>query len=237
VRSRDYRGVKEVQIEWLEAHPVERGEIEIPVKRVEISIVDHRAASHPLGELTKLIDKEETIVWAEAEARDRLKEKGITSRDRLSLEGHRGLAIWTTPPGGQVLRAALDLVSPEVIHLFAVDPELDKLEPFIKRLGGLVKYALTDKNGFARISTLAAATAHREVTIRAGIAWLAERGDLQVFPEGKDEIHFAEGDKIKKEGFTRELTALQELLSETAAYRAHFSRAEAELLIDPIFDK
>ena len=53
---------------------------------------------------------------------------------------------------------------------------------------------------------------------------------------GEDEIHLVEGDKIKKEDFARKLAALQELLSETAAYRAHYSRAGAKQLIIPTSD-
>ena len=48
-RSRSYRGNREVQIEWLDAHPAEGGEIEVLQEEDEIAIIDHRDASHPLA--------------------------------------------------------------------------------------------------------------------------------------------------------------------------------------------
>jgi single-stranded-DNA-specific exonuclease len=236
VRSKNFRGVEEVQVEWLEARPVEGAEIEIVQEKDEIAIIDHRGASHPLAELKLLLAEGDAIVWAEAQARDRLLEQDIHSNDRLSLEEHKTLVIWITPPGGQELRAALELVSPDVLHLFDVDPQLDKVEPFIKRLVGLVKYALGSNQGLVRISILAAATAQREATVRAGIEWLVARGNLAILSEQGGEIQLTEGDKIEKENSSWSLEVLQGLVAETAAYRSHFSRAEAEILINPSTD-
>ena len=82
------------------------------------------------------MEKETAVVWAEAQAREKLQEHGISTSDRLSLRENKSLVIWTIPPGSFILRSALARVSPEIVHLFAVDPQLDKLEPFIKRLVG-----------------------------------------------------------------------------------------------------
>ncbi len=232
-RGRDYRGKKEVQIEWLEARPAGGGEIELLQEQFDILINDLRDTSHALGELKLLLEKEIAVVWAEAQAREKLQEHGIPTSDRLSLKENKSLVIWTIPPGSLVLRSALERVSPEVVHLFAVDPQLDELQPFIKRLVGLLKYALRSNQGIVEISALAAATAQRDVTVRAGIEWLAARGDLAIFSEDGGEINLTEGDKINKDSFNQKLAILKGLLSETAAYRAHFARAEAVVLIRP----
>jgi single-stranded-DNA-specific exonuclease len=233
VQSRNYRGVRDMQIEWLEAHLVEPVEPEIVEERDEIEIIDHREASHPLGTLKLFLDSGEAIVWAEAQARDHLQDQGIISYDRFSLVDHKTLVVWTTPPDGPTLRAALELVSPEVVRLFAVDPQLDKLEFFIKRLVGLVKYAIRSNQGLLKISALAAATAQREVTVRAGIDWLISRGDLAILSDENGEVQLSEGDKVAKDSSARKLEILHGLLAETAAYRAHYSRAEARQLVMP----
>jgi single-stranded-DNA-specific exonuclease len=231
-RSRDYRGKKEVQIEWLDARPPGGKKIERLHEQVEIQVYDHRDSPQALGELKLLLEKEKAVVWAEAQASERLQRRGIATSDRLSLEQNKSLVIWTIPPGSLVLRSALEQVSPEAVHLFAVDPQLDRLEPFIKRLAGLVKYALSSNQGVVEISTLAAATAQRDGTVRAGIEWLAARGDLAILSGETGEIKLAHGDKIKKDSSKQKLEILQGLLSETAAYRAHYSRTQANLLVN-----
>jgi single-stranded-DNA-specific exonuclease len=234
VHSRDFRGVKEVQIEWLEARPVEGQSIAIAAQRREIEIHDHRGISHPLAELKKLLQGQEQVtVWAEAQARDRLHEQGIHSSDRFSLEAHKSLVIWTVPAGGSELRAAIERVSPGIVHLFAVDPQLDKLGIFIERLIGLVKYALRSNQGLAKISTLAAATAQREATVRTGLEWLAARGHLQFRFEEQDQLRFSDGSGSPAEDQAQLTEQLRSLLAETAAFRAYYSRADVGLLLEP----
>jgi single-stranded-DNA-specific exonuclease len=238
VRSRDYRGEKELQIEWMEARPVEEEVIELPPERPEIEIYDHREISHPLVVLKKILEEhEEVILWAEAQARDRLQEQGIHSSDRFSLSPAKKLVIWTSPPGGNELRAAIENVSPEMVYLFGVDPQLDKLEPFVKRLVGLVKYVIKTNRGLVKLSALAAATAQREETVKVAIHWLAAQGLIQVQSEESDQFYLSEGSGSPKEGLSEQTEQLRALLGETAAYRSYYSRAEASVFIKPIPDE
>ena len=141
------------------------------------------------------------------------------------------LIIWTTPPGPTELRTALEKVTPATVHLFGIDPGLDRPETFLKRLVGLTRYALSSNQGRASISTLAAATAQRETTVRQGIAWLAARGHLVVLDEEGDETQLAEGNHGASDDLPQIAAQLKALLEETAAYRAHFARADKETLI------
>jgi len=177
------------------------------------------------------------LVWAEAGAREKLAEVGVTGTDRNELLPHDVLVIWTTPPGGAELRYVLEIVSPQVVYLFAVDPQMDELEPFIKRLIGLVKYALKSNQGLAKISVLAAATAQREATVKTGIDWLEARGDLGVQFEDEDRVCFSEGGGSPKEDLSRLTEQLRALLAETAAFRAYYSRAKASVLVEPFSDE
>jgi len=118
------------------------------------------------------------------------------------------------------------------VYLFGMDPGLDHPEAFLKRLAGLTRYALNSRQGRVSVSTLAAATAQREATVRQGLAWLAARGHLVVLNEEGDEIQLAEGNQAADpKGLGKPLGSLKALLEETAAYRAHFARAYQETLI------
>jgi single-stranded-DNA-specific exonuclease len=230
-RSRDYRGQKELQIEWLEARPVESSVIEVGSAVPTILVEDHRQEKHPLVVLKQLLEVEDVLVWAEAGATGKLKEAGVTSVDRNNLAPHNALAIWTTPPDGEVLRTELEVVSPQVVHLFAVDPGMDRMEAFLERLAGLVKFSLHRNEGRARISALAGATAQREAVVRAGLEWLTGRGIVNLSSMEDDGIQLAAGDQEEGEDLALKTEELKDLLAETAAYRSYFARAEAIQLI------
>jgi hypothetical protein len=87
--------------------------------------------------------------------------------------------------------------------------------------------------GRINISILAAATAQREATVQAGLAWLEAQGHLAVLQDG-DEVHLTAGDRKESVDLPQITARLRELLDETAAYRAHFARAEKETLIQSL---
>ncbi len=239
VRASDYRGQRDVQVEWVDARQIEahRPKGFLETLQVSIEIADHRREPNPRKALERLWGQGDVQVWSEAEAR-----AGIGGQGRYELKPSKVLIIWTTPPGPTELRTALEKVSPATVHLFGIDPGLDRPETFLKRLAGLTRHALSSNQGRVNISTLAAATAQRETTVRLGIAWLAARGHLVVLDldEEGDEMQLAEGNHVGgKPRFGKAVTAhlpriaaqLRALLEETAAYRAHFGRAEKETLI------
>ena len=116
------------------------------------------------------------------------------TQSRTSLAPSPRLAIWTAPPGPAELRAALERVKPQTVYLFGVDPGYGSPSAFLGRLAGLVKHALSARAGGARISELAAATAAREATVRAGLTWLAARGSIGLTFGDGDEVRLSPGD-------------------------------------------
>jgi hypothetical protein len=231
-RSRDYRGQKEIQVEWLDAHRVETEEVEITGERSQVEVVDHRQAAHPLMELSQiLLQEEEPMIWAEVNAGQQLAERGIQARDRFSLVPARALVVWTAPPGPTVLNEAVETVSPEVVHLFAVDPHMDQVKGFVERLLGLAKYALGKTRGQVQVSSLAAATGQREQAVTLGLQWLAAHGYLVVQDEGERGVCFSEGEGLVDARAAAITEQLGELLADTAAYRRHYATAGTDVLI------
>jgi single-stranded-DNA-specific exonuclease len=225
VRGSNFRGQRDAQVTWVDARPIETPVVAVRVAP-SIRVVDYRRASAPEEMLRQLRAQPDAQVWCEAEARAEL-----DGRDRFELEPAKTLIIWTTPPGPGELRAALEKSSPETVYLFAVDPKLDEPETFLRRLAGLIKHALQAREGRVWVSTLAAATAQREATAWAGIAWLLARGRVAVIEEGGDEIRFTAGSGTASPDLPRIASELKALLEETAAYRAHFARVDTASLI------
>jgi len=123
-------------------------------------------------------------------------------------------------------------VKPSRVYLFAVDPGVDALRPFVKRLLGLVRHALGAYDGLLHWETLAAAMAHRVRTVQAGVRWLAARGWVTLLREEDEAVIVREGGVGDKDAEQIAQRDLEELLHETAAYRAHFQQADAGRLVD-----
>lgn len=228
VRASDYRGAREIQVEWVDARLLET-EISLqPARRIEI--VDYRHQSHPLAILKQLTTEREVQVWCEAEAAQKLSAEGITGRVGQKLAPCQALAIWTTPPGPAELTAALKQASPEIVLLFGVDPDTVEPDAFLKRLAGLVKYALTHRDGRIDLTTLAAATAQTEVAVHTGLIYLAARGDVEIVSEEDDTLILRRGSQPTASQNEPALEALKALLAETAAYRAYFNKVDIEFL-------
>jgi hypothetical protein len=125
----------------------------------------------------------------------------------------------------------LERVSPHTVYLFGIDPGLDEPRAFLARLAGLVKWALRSEHRQVRISSLAGATAQREATVRAGLAWLAARGHVTIIDETDEMVGLAPGDQTAAADLSDKSARLQVLLEEAAAYRAFFARVDGHTLI------
>jgi len=224
VRASDYRGQRDVQVEWVAARPIEAPVTGRQPETPVIETLDHRNEADPHEVLQRLQAERDVLVWREGKA-------GVEGRDRYALEASETLVIWTTPPGAPELRAALARVSPHIVHLFAVDPGLDDPKGFLTHLAKLAERAIVSQGGLADLSALAVETAQREETVRAGLAWLERRGHIVILEERDRELRFAPDGGSVAEDLPEITERLGALLQETAAYRAFFARTDAETLI------
>ena len=225
VRASDFRGQRGIQLEWVDARPHDERPAALRT-RPSVAVTDWRHIASPQAALEALRAQEQgLLVWREGDAE-------VEGVDRTRLEQARALAIWTTPPGPRELASALERVGPQRVYLFGIAPPLGDADRFLALLAGLVKHALSARDGAVSVSALAAATAHREATVRAGIGWLASRGYIEVQREEGDLLVLARGRGAPQpDEAARADARLREMLEETAAYRRAFARAHAEALV------
>lgn len=225
-RASSYRGQRELQIEWVDARPLEAASAGAPGPQG----LDRRTHPHPLALLAELRRDEEVQVWCEGEAR-----RSLQGRTRHELHPSPQLVIWTSPPSQAVLRAVLAHVQPHQVIVFAVDAGLDQMDAFAARLSGLVKHSLAADAGAVNISRLAAAMAHDERTIRAGLRWLAARGHVHLERSDDDRPgiwQLLPGDGVSQQHVPEVTAQVRALLAETAAYRRHWRDATVETLLE-----
>lgn len=217
-------GQPQVYLEVIDLHPASAQTATRPTKRPEVT--DLRQEPNPYRLLPTFQADPETLLWAEGEEKER-----TGGSDRTALRPARHLVVWTIPPAGDVWRLALEIVRPERVTLVCIHPLAETTEDFIARLSGLLKYALHRRSGQTSYAQLAAATAQRLETVRAGLAWLAAQGKITLRREEEGNLSLAPGNEISTLPSARRLwLEVQTLLAETAAYRAYFRRAPLEAL-------
>jgi len=157
---------------------------------------------------------------------------GIECKTRRELIPGKQLAIWTLPPGPRELQAVLDRVQPQEVFLFARDPDTDNMGILLKRLLGMVKFAIERKAGQMELEAAAAATAQRIHTVQTGLEWLAAQGQVMIIERMDDCWILGSGHGHPN---SRELevaqSRLKALLAETAAYRTYVRTAPATALL------
>jgi single-stranded-DNA-specific exonuclease len=223
--TNEYRGEIEVQLEWIDArsHSVSA----VPIAPTPaLKVVDLRNDPTPHETLDRLRAERDVLVWAEAAARNEL-----AAADRRELAPNETLAVWTIPPDPIVLQAALTSVSPSTLYLFGADPRMDSMTDFLERLAGLTKRALKAEGGATSLSMLAAATAQRQDTVVAGLQWLASQGHITIDSRDEDSIYLRDGTQSLDGAKADDADRLRALLEETAAYRAHYMRADPDSLV------
>jgi len=222
-RINTFRGKRNLQLEWIDSRPLVAQAPEFHAPKPKL--VDCRSTLNPESKLSRILARMNVQVWAEGKYT--LPES--VRRDQLKPSDE--LVIWTIPAGPNVFRQLLSKASPRTVYLFGNDPGLDKPPEFLHHLAGLTKYALGAKDGRTSIEELVGASAHTEITVRKGLAWLIARGIIGISEGQSNHIHISEGGRPDRKLADKLMGDIQELLRETAAYRTHYLESNIELLI------
>lgn len=221
----DFKGGEAIQVEWLAA----REWTPAPIT-TKPEFVDWRRASNPISNLQSLIPNPQPLtpnflLWSEG-----LPLPALSSLPRHQLTPAENLVVWTAPPGQDIYQQALATVKPRQIFLVGQPSPFDTRPTFAKQLMGLVKYALTHKEGEVYLAELAAALGHRQATVRLGIDWLVAQGKLSLYADEGDILVL----RPLQRPPTREAATVENLLqialAETAAYRQFFREASLAAL-------
>jgi single-stranded-DNA-specific exonuclease len=224
LRASTFRGDKQVSLQFEEFKIVE--EVPPELRKRKIEVVDYRMES---GNFLAQVQEQGPALQIWAEGADKAKGK-----NRFELQPADEFAIYTVPPSSADLRTALETVKPQKVYLFGAIPDPDKPDAFLSRMAGLAKFVINQKGGTVTIPELAVATSQREGAIRLGLEWLAAGGHVSIqrdAPQGT--VVLSTGNGEANPYLQRELyLAVKGILEETAAYRAHFQRADAQSLME-----
>ena len=121
----------------------------------------------------------------------------IKFADRNDLVPATSFAIWTPPASLKDFKIALNIVNPDQVILLKGSIVTTTPEKFIGQLMGLIKYTLNHQNGKISYSTLAAATAQCESTVRSALSWMFFQGEVSIIQETGNEITLKKGSSLK----------------------------------------
>ncbi len=217
IRRNVFNGKVELQVEWVDGRvPVRAKSVAAP-RAIDVEVVERAWVAD------RLDPGGEVEVWREGPRRD-----GPAGGDRYSLEPAKTLVIWTLPSSVDELTRVLKRVKPTTVWIVGENPGTDDPQQFLQRLGGLVKYVLSKREGEVQIEALASAMAHREVTIRLALNWLEAKGDVK-WEEVWDGIRLSAASRPDAERQRECLTQLKTLLEETRRYRTYLGEDRTRL--------
>ncbi len=223
ISTNTFRGERRLQLEWQDFRPSAGASSEAAPEVSPRIVLDYRHEKHPLPLLDQLKAEGNFTLYTEGAARHRL-----GGCDRTELAPAETLILWSAPPGPREFSALLAATTPRRIVLFGIDPALNTLETFLTRLAGLVKHALRAKAGIVELSALAAAMAHRENTVRLGLAWMEEKGFIRGEWQAERGEIWLTADGQAGLALQDVAMTLKAVLDETAAYRAYFRETSAD---------
>lgn len=254
LRASNYGGQDRLQLTWKDFRPAIQAETGESLLRRQV--LDHRMELHPLPSLRSILAKQPAAqVWAEAEAVTALRKQFPQAKlvDRKTFEPAPVLVIWTPPCSRAELTHALNLVQPDTVYLFNLPPEAERINPFLQRLAGLVKYTLRTRQGRVELGQLAVATGQTLLAVRLGLDWLATKGYIAIQDDQGEQLIIVplEGRPGDMDGSANDAnTELEELsskprdespenlaaqieilLQEAAAFRGYYRRADQDRLI------
>ncbi|MCC6972509.1 MAG: single-stranded-DNA-specific exonuclease RecJ [Anaerolineae bacterium] len=187
----------------------------------EIGIHDWRRDPNPMGRLEALIASQPDLqVWAEAYPR----QDHPHFRRRADLHPSSTLAIFSAPSDPASLKQTLMLVQPVEVHVFGVEPPLQKIEVFLKTLLTAAKNVISHLEGKTDLDVLCGAVAGSQGSVKAGLAYLAAEGKITIQTLNDQEVCLSADETLPapKVALKSHLEVLKRALDESAAYRRFF---------------
>jgi hypothetical protein len=182
-------------------------------------VIDLRAAQDPERELERLRARGPLLVWGrEGEP------AGLPAAAAAPT-----LAVWTVPGSPADLRALVEQYAPAEVALFGnlpPDPDPDAL---LRRLVGLLKYAVRAYEGRIEIEQLAADTLQPRAVVEAALEYLAQRG-MFALDRHAGEVRAVEGSGRPVEGADESAARLKQAFAEAQAFRRFLLGADLERL-------
>jgi len=230
LRLNRFQGRESVVLEWIDAREAQSPTAAAVLPLFSTDYLDLRHPAEGRDALERLARLDNVHYYAEGLNQD----LDLPIRNRLQIETCQTLALLTPPPDLAVLQQVLRQAAAKRVILACLDQPLDDPQGFLQRLSGLLRYAISHYNGQTSLERLAATLGQTPAAVELGLTWWQAHGDilLQITEEGDCML---EKNPAAAHISTEELSGiaqrLNKVLSENAAFRSFYMRAEASFLL------
>ncbi len=223
VRTSTFRGARQLQVEWLDWQDVD-GLVDLPDTDKTVQIFDFRGIVDPLARLDEIRRSSDSVcIFAEGEMHSTVK-----GTDRTELFPANDLILLTFPAGLDEVSRVWKTVQPQKVFLFGLDTSMDQIEPFIRRLLGVMRFMVSKHGKTLSLEKLAAATAQNKPIVELGIKYLAARGELVIRQIQGDQVVLDWAQSRSSIQVNEAATRLERSLAETGAFRRNLMKIPAE---------
>ena len=217
VQTSTYRGVRSMQVLWVDAQQRETQKI-VKEVRPSLQITDLRHGGISEEQLKN------AMLWREGEIAATIK-----GRSRLEVSPAAKVALYSIPASTSILRSLLETSkAEELLLILKNNSQDDDMAEFVNRLAGMVNYAISHQGGWLPYARLAAALNQRDAVVFKGLELLESLGQITILEEGE------EGMFVKSGGHRADSRAIQKAqkalafhLKETASFRNFVKKAPA----------
>ena len=228
VRRDDRQSRDGVSLEWLDFREIETEIIELRPEVTKFKIHDCRTDANQTEIIKKLADEPKALLWVEGFKSDQLR-----TCNRLEVKKADALAILAPPPDREILGEIIEKADPTEIYLFNIATIDDTVESFTKRLIGLVKYCLSQKDGKANLEQLASALGQSNKTVLLGLELQMAKGEIEFTLTGVD-IEIIRAKIPKSRNIDNLETRLKKFLDEASAFRSYYMRVDPGYLLSGV---
>ncbi len=228
LRLNRFQGKESVVLEWIDAREAQSPTAVPALPLFSTDYLDLRHLPEKADVLRTLAEFENVQYYAEG-LNNQLP---LSVKNRLQIEPCHTLALLTPPPDLAVLQQVLRQAAAKRIILARLDQPQDDPQIFLQRLSGLLRYAISHYGGQTSLDQLAAALGQNRAAVEFGLDWWWAHGDIycQITEAGACQVGKAHAAPATTD-LARISQQLDKALSENAAFRSFYKRAEASYLL------
>jgi single-stranded-DNA-specific exonuclease len=221
LRRDNFQSDKDVLLEWLDFRETEES-IELHSEKHRFIIHDYRSVLNQKDILNKLIRKPDVLFWP----KEVKHEQNLDSRNEEIVK-KKILAILLPPPDRETLITVVEKADPTEIYLFNSSSIDDSFETFVKKILGIVKYCLSNKDGKSNLKDLGAVLCQNQKTVLLGLKFLDAKGMIEFDLQGIN-VQIRQVKKPESVEMNNIQANLKKTLDETSSFRSYYLRANPD---------
>ncbi len=226
VRASNIKGKRDIQMEWTSFRESISESI-IVDNQAPYKINDFRNEDHEnILKVLNSIKCQTQNIWGE-----NIDIPGIDFVNRSQVTSGHIMAVATIPPSREILKQVIERVKPGEIFLFGLNPQADDQQEFIKRISGLLRFAITHKDGVLDLELLAARTSLTFIAVNTAIHLIEAKGSITILSSKFPLIKIGRGGRSDQEKANKINNDLHLILKENIAYRKFFLIADPGTLL------